>query len=398
MLAFSPSRGRQHAAYLYEQSLTIPGTDRELHKLAVALANDAMGLADALDEAYRVVRKGLDGMPDNSAWYDGLEQRLQDEAISIRLDPNRVSDYNIRLRQNTNPELVSRLRIDLRVVPDLKTLGNLMAANDTTGSRVADRVIRKNSVAFHDIVWSPAKEISIAYALANPSERGEILRVHREAVDTAMEKVEIIVGQVRTKGNRETADTTWIIFDHWQSRSGDPMLHSHAILLNIALSRATGVMGGLNTFILPYKSNELREAYNKPLAEGLRRIGIDAWYDSDRRLARVHGIPDDLVEAFSQRREIALELARGYAQAKGRNFDDLPKSVQRELTNAATMASRKKEDSTKGNESEWRSRAQANGWSIPELFATMPTGRYHRQHEEMDWDDDIKPNRNMPSL
>ncbi len=396
MHGIPPRLGAAIATYLYEQALTIPGVDRELHKLAVGVANDTIDFRKALNAAYDLLPPN-DDVPDIEAYTDALENRLLDEIVGMR-NADRVQSYNIRFRPDTNPALASRLRLDLNVAPDLTTLKHLMSGRDSTGGEIAGKLIRKNSVAFIPIVWSPAKEVSIAFALAGSDERIGILDAHRAAVEAGMQRVAEICGRIRSTHGNESSDVTWVTFDHWQSKSGDPLLHTHAILLNSAHSRTSGRVGSVDSYVLPYKSAELRQAYNRPLADGLYRLGIDAWFDENSRLTRIGNIPEALVSEFSQRNQRISALAREYANEKGKDFDSLSKPVQRKLTTAASYASRQQDQGHISSPEELRSRAQAKGWTIPELFATMPTGRYHRQHEEMDWDDDIKPNRNMPSL
>ncbi len=391
-----PGLGAAVATYLYEQAITVPGIDRELHKLAVAVANETLDFRKALNAAYDLLPPN-DDVPDIEAYTDVLENRLLDEIVGMR-NPDRVQSYNVRVRPDTNPALASRLRLDLNVVPDLTTLKHLMSARDSIGNEIAGKLIRKNSVAFLPIVWSPAKEVSVAFALAGSNERAGILRAHRAAVESGMQKVAEISGRIRSTHGNEHSDVTWITFDHWQSKSGDPLLHTHAILLNSAHSRVSGRVGSVDTYVLPYKSAELRQAYNRPLADGLRLMGIDAWYDENTRLARIGNIPEALVSEFSQRNKRIEALAREYASGKGKDFYSLSKPVQRKLTTAASYASRQQDQGHISSPEELRSRAQSKGWTIPALFATMPTGRYHRQHEEIDWEDDLKPNRNMPTL
>ncbi len=384
------------AAYLYDQALTIPGVDRKLHMLAAILANGQLSLDAAKNKAYEIVPPTYT-VPNQEAYADVLEKRLLDEAVGMA-DLDRIETYNIRFRSDPNPELVSRLRVDLTNVPDLVTLKNLLAGRDASGDQIHGKVYRKNSVSAIDIVWSPSKDISVAYSLAKPGERASILDVHRRAVDAAMHRVAEITGSCRSNGGiREPGHVFWVAFDHWQSRTGDPLLHTHTTLLNVVLARSSGRITGLDTFRLPHKSRELLEAYNVPLTDGLREIGIDAWYDKEDRVARIRGIPGDVTKELSRRGELVKKAASEYAEANGADFTAISKSAQRKFERVAVVASRKT-DAAHGSEVEWRTRAQAKGWTIPELFATMPTGRYHRQHEEMDWDDDLKPNRNMPNL
>lgn len=94
----------------------------------------------------------------------------------------------------------------------------------------------KQSVAGFEFVFSPPKSVSSWWALADPELKDQIRRAHHAAIDATIEKLETDIVRTRT-GTDGVAQThvrgiTAALFDHWDSRDGDPQLHTHMLVSN----------------------------------------------------------------------------------------------------------------------------------------------------------------------
>ncbi|MFD5600802.1 MobF family relaxase [Leucobacter sp. NPDC058333] len=94
----------------------------------------------------------------------------------------------------------------------------------------------KQSVAGFEFVFSPPKSVSSWWALADPELKDAIRQAHHAAIQATIEKLETDIVRTRT-GADGVAQThvlgiTAAMFDHWDSRDGDPQLHTHMLVSN----------------------------------------------------------------------------------------------------------------------------------------------------------------------
>ena len=138
-------------------------------------------------------------------------------------------------------------------------------------------------------------------------------------------------------------------FDHRESRSGDPDLHTHVAVAN----KVRGVDGkwrSLDARGLHALGVAASERYNTRIEDGLaRRLGVSfverpgrPGGDTTKRPVReVVGIPHALVRHFSKRRAAIedryTDLARDYRHAHGREPD---RPTQLKLAQQATLETR----------------------------------------------------------
>jgi hypothetical protein len=99
-------------------------------------------------------------------------------------------------------------------------------------------------VAGFDLTFSPSKSVSAAWALADAETKAMIYDCHRRAVDIVLAHAEREVFHSRsgTDGvvEEDIVGVVAAAFTHWDSRSGDPQLHDHVVVLNRAQSVSDG--------------------------------------------------------------------------------------------------------------------------------------------------------------
>lgn len=191
---------------------------------------------------------------------------------------------------------------------------------DVTTREAAIAEIRKaemrskaqHAVAGFDFTFSPAKSISALWAVSDVGVQEQVVAAHHEAVSDVANLIEAYAAFSRT-GEQGIAqiDTRGLIaaaFDHWDTRSGDPQLHTHLVVANRVQGNDDGVWRTLDSRILHRATVAMSEIHNVLLADGLtRRLGVD-WELRSRGEKRnpafeIDAVPDELIKEFSARTE-----------------------------------------------------------------------------------------------
>ena len=170
-----------------------------------------------------------------------------------------------------------------------------------------------------DLTCSAPKSVSAAWAVADPDLRAQIENAHRAAVQRTISYLEenaIAVRILRDDGtvSRDPValhgGAVFACYEHSSSRSGDPQIHTHCILLNVTPA------GRAVDFSAVYV-HAGGAIYRTELAHRLHRLGFAI--ERDGKSFRLGGSPQGLVDAWSKRRaEIEAEAARrGVQTAKG---------------------------------------------------------------------------------
>jgi hypothetical protein len=309
-------------------------------------------------------------------------------------------------RKDMNPAVAARLGIDQN-----KSLGRDEIANLLQGRRADGKAIEGKSTqkatenksrnGYIDLCWSADKSVSIAWALApTEAERNIIMQAHRDAVDSAMTYVEKQIGHARkgmggSKGE-DKGSIGWIKFDHYTSRStiavrkdehgikkltlardnesrddnieiidlkvpGDMNLHTHVAVPNMVLTD-DGRVGALDFHKLQGRIHEFGAVYQAFIAENLRRSGIDVTLDEKNGSARITAIPETVRDAFSKRTRDAHEMARGYAQNLGADWDNMSDGAKIKLLKSGAKGSRQTKVDDLSDMEAWRKQAADLRW------------------------------------
>lgn len=105
-----------------------------------------------------------------------------------------------------------------------------------TKSDVEENGKKRQSVAGFEFVFSPPKSVSSWWALADPDLKDKIRACHQAAIDATIHKLESDIIRTRTGvdgvAQQHVQGITAALFDHWDSRDGDPQLHTHMLVSN----------------------------------------------------------------------------------------------------------------------------------------------------------------------
>ena len=224
-----------------------------------------------------------------------------------------------------------------------------------------------------DCTLTPGKSISVLWMAGTPEQRAAIEAAHRSAVERALGFV-VAEGLVTVRtgagGTEQHRPRDLIVgrFDHYTTREGDPNLHTHCVLINVAgMPENAGAGRYKSRTHLTIEPDRLYAAqlgvgaaYRAALAEDLReRFGLQ-YREAGRGQWEVAGLPETLLAAFSKRAEQILAYAGAGAS-----------SAQREIAALATR--RGKDELPTGVELEARWREELAACAIdPWLAARHP--------------------------
>ena len=231
----------------------------------------------------------------------------------------------------------------------------------------------RKAVAGFDFTFSIPKSASVVWAVSDAGTQSLIADAHHAAVAEMIAFIEreIAATRIGTAGRNGAvaqADVSGVIataFDHYDSRAGDPHLHTHVVISNKVQTAYDGKWRSLDGRPLHAATVALSELHEAVFADHLTRAFGVEWEARDMGRDRnsawsISTVPEKLVAEFSTRaRHIDAETDRlidQYVAAHGRR--PAPAVILR-LRAQATLATRpeKQVRSLADLTSEWRTRA-----------------------------------------
>ena len=180
---------------------------------------------------------------------------------------------------------------------------------------------QRAAVAGFDVVFAPVKSAAILWALDERAEvRAAVREAHEAARDAALGLLEEHAAYTRS-GSRgqaqiETRGLIAAVFDHYDSRAGDPNLHTHVAISGKVLG-VDGKWRALDARGLYRMTVAASEFYNTRFeTELIARLGVRFVARPDTAGGRepvreIEGVPTSVIEHFSARRN---EIEARYEQ------------------------------------------------------------------------------------
>src|ERR1035437_1155213 len=171
-------------------------------------------------------------------------------------------------------------------------------------------------VAGFDLTLSAPKSVSVVWAVADEATQGLIYAAHQRALEHVIGYAEERVFSSRSgRGGGVQEDILGVVaaaVDHWDSRAGDPQLHTHVVVMN-RVQTTGGVWRTLDSRGLFRSTVGLSEMYNGVLSDYLTQALGWGWQGCARLHSQVPkyevaGVPQELQKAFSTR-SAAIEVA-----------------------------------------------------------------------------------------
>lgn len=265
--------------------------------------------------------------------------------------------------------LTDRVATKTAALPDtLDARGRQTAIDEIR--RVEARRVNRSAKGGFDLTFTVPKSVSALWAVADPSTQDVILTAHHETMSDMIDYLEREVVFTRLGRNGVAqVDTRGIIaaaFDHWDSRGGDPNLHTHLAVAN-RVQTTDGTWLTIDSRGLHHAIVAVSELYDATLADRLTRdLGVD-WDARERATRRfvaheIAGIPEELIVEFSARtREIAGHLDTLTDKFVARNGSQPTPAEVSHLRQQATLTQRPaKHSPAKVGDltGEWRDRAE----------------------------------------
>ncbi|MGP5030729.1 MobF family relaxase [Glutamicibacter arilaitensis] len=250
-----------------------------------------------------------------------------------------------------------------------------------------------------DLTFSAPKSVSALWAVADPELQGRIHKAHQDAIAETLAWAEKNVIQTRAgHGGVAHVATNGIVgslFDHSDSRLGDPQLHTHAVIHNRVQRTSDGQWTTIDSYTLHRHVVAISERYNSLLFDRLYQAAgavaevrdqptavaahqLQEFLDQHDQLAtqtdyepynarvELDGIPDDLIDEFSTRsrliRERKDELIKEWCETNGQ--EEPPRHIVLRLRQQATLETREPKDtdspaSLSEKMTSWRERTKA---------------------------------------
>jgi DNA primase catalytic core len=173
----------------------------------------------------------------------------------------------------------------------------------------------RRAVAGYDLVFTPSKSISVLWGLGDPATREAITKAHTDAWQDTLAWIEAEGALTREgAGGVRQIDThglTAVAFDHLDSRTGDPNLHTH-VAISTKVRGVDGTWRALDGRVLLNLGVAASERYNTRIEQLLvDRLGVAFHTETRGRgkqgVREIVGIPKKLRDAFSRRRAAIQE-------------------------------------------------------------------------------------------
>lgn len=254
---------------------------------------------------------------------------------------------------------------------------------------------RRNPVAGFDLTFSPPKSFSALWGVADAGSQLLLAQAHHAAMyDTIALLEERVIATRVGHGGIARMPVRGIVataFDHYDTRAGDPQLHTHLVVSN-KVQGVDGKWRTLDSKTLHRATVALSVSYNAFLTDHTARLLGVTWEPVDRGRDRntgweIAGIPTTVAAAFSRRthgiggkdgiEQVKDQLIAEYITVHGRS----PSArVLAKLRQQATLQTRPDKELRSLAEltTDWRARAtailgqDATTWAR-ELLSHLPT-------------------------
>ena len=249
---------------------------------------------------------------------------------------------------------------------DADELANVLGHVDRTGTYRLTSSRSVPVVAGFDATFCAPKSVSLLFALGSPEVSNEVRNGADAATSASMEVLEQVACRVRRgRGGHMVLEGDGFVaaaFRHRTSRAGDPHLHTHVVIANLAHSPVDDRWTALDARPLYSWLSPVGHLFEAQLRwELTHRLGVE-WSPVRNGIADVAGVSREAIMEFStRRREIEAHLdEHGQHGAKA--------------AQAATYATRRAKDGRVepvGLLPEWRARAEAVGLDDDALAAVL---------------------------
>ncbi|CAG4913165.1 unnamed protein product [Acidocella sp. C78] len=201
-------------------------------------------------------------------------------------------------------------------IVDPLALERLAGYRDTETGRTLPGQRASDARVATDYSFSTPKALSALWAVSDDAGRAKLEALVEDSVRSALEIIHdkgMIEARRGKAGKKREAVAAPVaaIFMHHTTREGDPQLHAHVVMMNVAM-RADGTVGAVNNERFLDVRKLMDAVYTRDLAHSLERLGVRV-EPSPEHGFKIVGQPDDLIDLWSKRRQqiVAAAADRG---------------------------------------------------------------------------------------
>ncbi|TVU58460.1 AAA family ATPase [Paenarthrobacter nitroguajacolicus] len=243
----------------------------------------------------------------------------------------------------------------------------------------------KHAVAGFDLTFSVPKSVSTLWALSPRHLQEQILGTHHEAIEATLAWMEQQVINTRSGRNGVAhVGTRGVIaaaFDHWESRAGDPQLHTHLVIANRVQRITDSAWVTLDSRSLYKAVVAASEHYNGLLFDALETsLGTETEIrapaqNTHNPSQQLTGIAEALIREFSNRsRLIDIETDRLIKQWTTKHGTPPTATTTVRLRQQATLSTRTPKNASPSPlrllSAQWRDRAKTKGFDPESVIAS----------------------------
>ncbi len=249
---------------------------------------------------------GLPGLAAGAGVHGLIDETRMDRLFSLGLDP--VTQAPLGKAWALHKTATQRIAARVAALP-----GELRDADrGAVVARIEAEEQRRRTpipVSGFDLTFTVPKSVSVLWALADPATQTRIANAHRNAVNQCLQLIEThaLFTRIGSQGVAQVPVRGAIAaeFDHWDTRTGDPNLHTHLVLAN----KVQGLDGRWRTIdakALYAATVAVSEVYDCLIADAVSRDTGATWSLRDRGERRslgfeIDGVDDGLLAEFSTR-------------------------------------------------------------------------------------------------
>ncbi|MBP2527340.1 MobF family relaxase [Rhodococcus sp. PvP104] len=263
-------------------------------------------------------------------------------------------------------------------------------------NRERDQV--KQAVAGFDFTFSPVKSVSVLWALADEQTSSKIAALHHEAVAEALAWAEdnAVYTRIGRQGIEQVKTRGLIAseFTHFDTRGGDPDLHSHVLVAN-KVQGPDGRWLSLDSRAIHQMHQAISARYDAILHDKMsRRMGVEftANYPHPDKapIWEIAGIDRRLIEMFSSRRALARpvfdQLVAEYVEKNGRQPSQRASYALWQKAILDTRDAKKPAQSLDEHRAAWREAAikRVGAEVVEQIVATSTTADIEASRETFD--------------
>ncbi len=204
---------------------------------------------------------------------------------------------------------------------DAATFENILNGKLPDGTQVGEPGKRALGM---DLTFSAPKSVSVL-GLVGGDKR--LIEANMKAVQSAMRFAEkhFAEGRVKEQGSAvpvRTGNLVYALFAHDTSRALDPQAHVHVVIANMT-RMPSGEWRSLHNGQLWRGNTVLGSVYNAALRANIEKLGYKVELTGKHGSFEIVGVPKDVRDAFSQRRETILAKAAQLGTATARGMDKI---------------------------------------------------------------------------